>query len=1100
MGMIGHGKVGRKWLAARIEAIESRQLLSSLSLVAPPDASAVSFTGPDRSTLIYYESNEEYQLSARAPDGTLTRLPITADTDSFTYSRGSVFFTTRDGYSDPAARSVARSDGTIAGTRYVPVESFSGVIRQIFALDNQLFIDGYDYSSDRLLYAHDAKLDRFRPINVDALARAIGASNVMPVAAGMIGGKRLFFIEKTRSLYELVFPKTGPLSFKEIVQLPDSTGDSSGTIGWTFLGERFYYTTGTRVGTSGARATTTWRSDGTLAGTVKLSGGVLNLDPTVENAVSIGSTHYAMDRNKLVSFDRSSNVLTTIATIDDVEYAHLSAAGDRLFYVVENQLYTIKPQDGPTTRLITLPGAERLQHPADESPMISGRRYITRVVSNDSTHRLMITEGKSATERRIALPPSSFDGSQALFDIKGVAGNGDVLIITTSNQGSGYYRIRIGSGDHAPTAVISGKHSFAEGGGLRLDASGSADADGDALSYAWDLDNDGEFDDFTTTSAVSSVSWGLLRKLNHRDGPDTFRIRVQVSDLEHATVSGEAIVRMKDTPPAVSVTQQKQVRVQVPTELALAFTDAGRDVVSSATINWGDGQSESVAVTNGAATASHSYAAAGKFNITVASTDEDGTRQSYSGTIDVVHQFSGPMLIGTVSEEFWLDYNSFALKDGTFLMERARSSDVSDVVARSSDGSPDRVLIKNRFLTDWQVLGKGALLVVSPYDSGFSYEYYWTGAGGKRTTKIAEVNSSDLPAIAAEGAYFIGDNSRPKLLDLDSFSISTARTAKREYPTAESEIVAWRNKAYFLGTTPKANGRLSLWRLDGATAVQIRSLPEITSSPEISVAGDRLMINGAYYSLSATKGRELLSDGTAAGTRVIKAAESSGNETTYEEFEDFDLTRFYSVRNKSKNELWSLDVKSATARKIHTFLRVDDRDLEMISQAGRYVYFSADDGHGDQLWRTDGTTGGTIALGVTMRDDFSDTFEAIGNSIYFAGRPTGKNKPDGVWVSDGTPQGTRLVDAGSTDLSSASALVSVPGRLAFTTIRSDVLEVWTVKAGTSRAERAFTIDSRPLAGGHFTSANAMKAGENWYVTAHVRLGSKSRDYLWAVYP
>ena len=52
----------------------------------------------------------------------------------------------------------------------------------------------------------------------------------------------------------------------------------------------------------------------------------------------------------------------------------------------------------------------------------------------------------------------------------------------------------------APTAGAGGPYSVTEGGALTLAGTGS-DADGDAVSFAWDLDNDGDYDDATGAAA-----------------------------------------------------------------------------------------------------------------------------------------------------------------------------------------------------------------------------------------------------------------------------------------------------------------------------------------------------------------------------------------------------------------------------------------------------------------------------------------------------------------------------------------------------------------------------------------------------------------------
>ncbi len=77
-----------------------------------------------------------------------------------------------------------------------------------------------------------------------------------------------------------------------------------------------------------------------------------------------------------------------------------------------------------------------------------------------------------------------------------------------------------------PVADAGGTYQIDEGGGIILDGSASSDPDGDALSFRWDLDGDGEYDDgFGPTVLYTSNESGRvtvgLKVIDARLGIDT---------------------------------------------------------------------------------------------------------------------------------------------------------------------------------------------------------------------------------------------------------------------------------------------------------------------------------------------------------------------------------------------------------------------------------------------------------------------------------------------------------------------------------------------------------------------------------------------------
>ena len=92
----------------------------------------------------------------------------------------------------------------------------------------------------------------------------------------------------------------------------------------------------------------------------------------------------------------------------------------------------------------------------------------------------------------------------------------------------------------APTVDAGGPYPVAEGGSVVLSATGS-DANGDALTYAWDLDDNGSFE-----TAGQSPTY------NAGDGPANPTVRVQVSDGSATTVD-EATVNISNVDPTATL-------------------------------------------------------------------------------------------------------------------------------------------------------------------------------------------------------------------------------------------------------------------------------------------------------------------------------------------------------------------------------------------------------------------------------------------------------------------------------------------------------------------------------------------------------------------
>jgi len=121
----------------------------------------------------------------------------------------------------------------------------------------------------------------------------------------------------------------------------------------------------------------------------------------------------------------------------------------------------------------------------------------------------------------------------------------------------------VGLNLNAPPSVdAGGPYTVAEAGSVAVTAVGT-DEDGDTLTYAWDLDNDGDFDDATGASALFSAAT--------IDGPATRTVRVRVTDGEYTAVD-TATVNVTNVDPTATFVAPPSVFAGFP--IALSLTNA----------------------------------------------------------------------------------------------------------------------------------------------------------------------------------------------------------------------------------------------------------------------------------------------------------------------------------------------------------------------------------------------------------------------------------------------------------------------------------------------------------------------------------------------
>ena len=115
-----------------------------------------------------------------------------------------------------------------------------------------------------------------------------------------------------------------------------------------------------------------------------------------------------------------------------------------------------------------------------------------------------------------------------------------------------------------PTIAAIGPYTVPEASTVQLHGS-ATDPDGDAVTYAWDLDNNGTFETTGQNPVFSAVT---------RDGPDTQPISLKVCDVDaFCTTVGTTVSITNVAPTISSVTNNGPAAIGAPAQITVAASD-----------------------------------------------------------------------------------------------------------------------------------------------------------------------------------------------------------------------------------------------------------------------------------------------------------------------------------------------------------------------------------------------------------------------------------------------------------------------------------------------------------------------------------------------
>jgi len=348
----------------------------------------------------------------------------------------------------------------------------------------------------------------------------------------------------------------------------------------------------------------------------------------------------------------------------------------------------------------------------------------------------------------------------------------------------------------------------------------------------------------------------------------------------------------------------------------------------------------------------------------------DGTQdgvillQDVAGGSDVLGTCKGKSYFLHKTPEFgWELWSTDGRPEGTSL--------VRDVHAGTADGAPKFFLCMGDFF------------LFQATDATHGAELWRSDGTADGTMLIKDIdpglNSSAPGFFMRSGtlAFFVARNSQHgrEIWRTDGTSEGTIMLADANHGAQDGEpyaLASAGNGHLFFSARSQTHGE-ELWHSDG-TAEGTRMVKDINPGPSGSEPYSTVVLNDAaiFTAGTAEHGRELWrSDGTEAGTYLLDDILSTHtfNPSSHPHSITVCGDKLFYVANDFKHgfELWCMDADGTQPPRLLRDIFVgpassDPHEL-LADEAKGIVYFVADDGIlGNELWRSDGTTEGTVLL------------------------------------------------------------------------------------------------------------------------------------------
>ncbi len=196
--------------------------------------------------------------------------------------------------------------------------------------------------------------------------------------------------------------------------------------------------------------------------------------------------------------------------------------------------------------------------------------------------------------------------------------------------------IAVESGTAPPNPVVNGPFTSNEGDVVTMDAGGSTDPDGDALTFAWDF-GDG------TTGTGPTVSHTYAQN-------GVFTVRMVATDTRGLFSEAVTTATVSNVAPSIGALAGATLLPGETYAAGGSFTDPGADTWTG-TVDYGDGGGPAALPLSGMGfSLSHTYMTAGTFTVTVRITDDQATSARMATVTVMTHVAGVQQALGIVAQ------------------------------------------------------------------------------------------------------------------------------------------------------------------------------------------------------------------------------------------------------------------------------------------------------------------------------------------------------------------------------------------------------------------------------------------------------------------